>query len=387
MSVRVLHVIKQLRVGGAERVVVQIATNMPQGLEPAVCAFRDGPFAADLRSAGIPVFTFFPPDRPFSRREACRRLKELIGEWQPQIVHTHMIEANLIGGWAARRQGVRQVAHVHGPAEWQNSWFHKMACRFGYGWLWGREATFVAVSQGLAHLLRCATGVEAQVVRNGIDVGLYRPRPASGRLLAELGLPDGSPIVGAVARFEYQKNPQCFVRAAARVCDAVPEVHFVTVGGGEAALRDEAVQLASKLRIADRYHPLGERNDVPDLLPEFDVFALPSRYEGLPLVFAEAMSCGLSVVATDVVGVNEVVAAGETGFLVPSDDHEALAERIVQLVQDEDLRNRMGATGRKRVEEHFSIPRMIEQIVAIYDETLSEGDGDPGRIDWKGRQD
>jgi len=314
MAVRALQVIKQLRVGGAERVAVQIATNLPDTYDMAVCAFRDGPFAAELHNADIPTFTFFAPNRRFSRREAYSRLCRTIHDWRPDIVHAHMIEANLIGGWAARRYGLPLIAHVHGPAEWQNSWLHRMACRFGYRWLWRRGAVLVAVSQGLADRLREVTGVPASVVRNGIDTQLYRPREVSGALREELGISASSQIVGAVARFEYQKNPHCFVRAAALVVNQMPEAHFVIVGGGDMRLRDEVVRLSEELGMPDHLHCIGERDDVPELLAQFDVFALPSRYEGLPLVFAEAMACGLPVAATDVVGVNEIVNHGETGF-------------------------------------------------------------------------
>jgi len=377
VATKVLHVIKQLRLGGAERAVVQIATNLPAEYESFVCAFRDGPFAAELRDADIQTLTFFPPEKRFSRRKALKMLSDVIDEVQPDIVHTHMLEANLIGGWAAVHRRIPTVCHVQGPAEWELSLLHRAACKYGYQYFASRGARFVAVSQGVAEGLRAFSGVETTVVHNAVDTEEFRPQSMGDGLRADLGLPQDALLIGDVARLEYQKNPQCMVRAARRVVGQLSGTHFLLVGVG--ALSHQVVGLALKYGVEGNIHLLGARHDVPGLLPQFDVFALPSRFEGLPLCFAEAMACGLPVVGTDVVGVNEIVVDGETGYLVPSDDHEALAERIVELLRDEDLRRRMGEAGRRRVEEHFSIPRMIADITRVYEDVLSRAAGNGDR--------
>jgi len=368
VAYRALHVIKQLRRSGAEGVVLQLAKGLPDRCQVSVCGFRDGPIADDLREDGIDVTTFFPADIRLPRFEAQRRLKRLLAKVKPDIVHCHLLEANIIGGGSATGLGIPTVCHVHGPAEWELSLAHRTICRLGYNSVAARGARFIAVSRGVTAQVRGLCGVRPVTVYNGVDVSLYTPSQPSQSLREELHLGDDVPIVGFVGRLEFQKNPQCLVRSIRTVLQAVPDMHFVLVGDG--TLRSDVERLASALGVDGALHLLGKRGDVPGLLPQFDVFALPTRFEGFGIVFAEAMACGVPVVTTDVVGANEVVVDGETGFLVPSDDHEAMAERIVQLLQDEELRKRMGAAGRKRVEEHFSIPRMIEQVVAIYDEML-----------------
>jgi len=364
----ILHVIKQLRRAGAEGVVLQLARELNADHEVTVCGFRDGPIADDLRTVGIEAVTFFPAAVRLPRLRSLLSLGRLVTELQPDIVHCHMLEANILGGWVATRHGIPTVCHVHGPAEWELSVVHRTVCGCGYSAVERRGARFVAVSHALAQQVNHLCGVTPRVIYNAVDTSRFHPGAGRG-LRQELALDDNAPIVGCVGRLEYQKNPQCLLRAMARVRSVVPNAQFVIAGDGR--LRADVERLAAELRLSDGLHLLGNREDIPDILPQFDVFALPSRFEGLPLCFAEAMACGLPTVGTDVTGVSEIVVDGETGFLVPSDDHEALADRIVQLLQDEDLRKRMGAAGRKRVEQHFSIPRMIEQVVAIYDEILA----------------
>jgi len=375
MALRVLHLIKQLRRAGAERVVLQITQNLPDEFDMHVCAFRDGPTAEELRAVGAEVTAFFPPDTRFSRLRAMRRLGKHMAALKPDIVHCHMLEANLMGGWMAARQRVPFICHVHGPAEWELSAAHRTVCKHGYRHLASRGGRFVAVSRGVADAVMRLCGINCTVVHNGVDLNQFRRRSRDGDLRGQLGLAAAAPLVGTVGRLAYQKNPQCLVRAIPAVLSACPEAQFVLVGNGP--LTREVEGLARTLGVRAHLHLLGMRDDVPDLLPQLDVFALPSRFEGLPLCFAEAMACGLGVIGTDVVGVNEIVVDGETGFLVPSEDHEALATRIVQLLRDEALRRKMGEAGRRRVEEHFSIPRMIEQVVAIYDELLQEPGAGP----------
>jgi glycosyltransferase involved in cell wall biosynthesis len=116
----------------------------------------------------------------------------------------------------------------------------------------------------------------------------------------------------------------------------------------------------------------GIRQDVPNILGLLDVFVLPSLWEGLPIALLEAMAAGLPVVATAVGGTPEVVVEGETGFLVPPRDPEALAEAILRLLREPDLRRRMGEAGRKRVAEHFSVEQMVQKTEALYEHLLAE---------------
>ena len=175
----------------------------------------------------------------------------------------------------------------------------------------------------------------------------------------------GVPVVAMVARFEPQKDYACLLRALAGVAGPW---RAVLVGDGPT--RPAAEALARELGIAERVSFLGSRDDVAGILASAHVFALATRWEGLPITILEAMRAGLPVVASDVGGVSEAVLEGENGFVVPSGDPDRLGNRIDQLCAGAALRNRMGATSRRRFEAEFTLERMLTATAAVYDGIL-----------------
>jgi glycosyltransferase involved in cell wall biosynthesis len=177
-----------------------------------------------------------------------------------------------------------------------------------------------------------------------------------------------------VARLDPQKGHPYLIEAMRGVLERFPDARLVLVGAAQqgseeyvAALREQAAgaELVGKVAFA------GERQDVPRLMAAADVFVLASLWEGFGLVFAEAMGAGTPVVGTRVSGVPEVVEDGETGFLVPPRDPQALAGALIRLLGDPAERRRMGNNGYRRVRERFAAPRMVEQTLAVYQEALA----------------
>ena len=159
-----------------------------------------------------------------------------------------------------------------------------------------------------------------------------------------------------MARLEPQKDHRTLIEAAR----LVPEAEFVIVGDGE--LRGELERLAAGARV--RF--MGAREDVPELLASFDVFAFPSRFEGLCLAVIEAQAAGVPVVATPVGGIRETVVEGETGLLVPTGDPAALAAATRRLLEDRPAAEAMAAEAKRRVRERFSLERMVEATLRLY---------------------
>jgi len=183
---------------------------------------------------------------------------------------------------------------------------------------------------------------------------------------AELGLPAAAPVLVCVGRLAPQKDHPTLLAALARL---PAEVVLLIVGGdpfgdGEARLR----RAAAELRLGERARFLGIRHDVPDLLAASDLFVLPSLWEGLGLVFLEAMAVGLPVVATTVSAIPEVVEDGATGWLVPPGDPERLAATIAQALADPRERERRGDLGRQRLDGRFGLERMLDEVLAVYAE-------------------
>jgi len=178
----------------------------------------------------------------------------------------------------------------------------------------------------------------------------------------------GRRVVIAVGRLTPQKGLHTLIEAAPRVAEAVPDAGFLIVGDGP--LRGELERAARASGAAIVF--AGERRDVHDLMRGARVLALPSVYEGLPLVALEAMACGLPVVASAVDGTPEAVADGETGVLTPPGDAGRLAEALIGLLRDPAKCEAMGRKGRARAEAHFSASRMVEETQAVYEACISE---------------
>jgi glycosyltransferase involved in cell wall biosynthesis len=204
-------------------------------------------------------------------------------------------------------------------------------------------------------------------IPNGLELSRFID-PSNGKSRLQFW-PNGKKrlVVGTVGSLTPIKSPDVFVRTAARVVQRHPDVGFVHVGDGP--LRDEMISLTRQLNVEDSVLFLGQHEDVPLLLASMDVFTLTSNSEGLPNAVMEAMAAGLTCVATDAGGCKELVRDGETGFVVPVGNEQGLADRILRLLQDEDLREEMGERGRMYMQE-FDVHRMAERYRRLYSQVV-----------------
>lgn len=371
--IRVLQVIGQLTLGGAERQLVTLVERSDPARTAHVVAVvrRWGPLGDRLRDAGHDVRFIGKGPGPDPR--ALTRLGSLIRELRPHVVHTWLFTANLWGRLAGLVGGVPVViGSERGLVD-------------GYRRPWqARIERFLAVRGSCVIANSCAikdyvcgwAGIPPELVRviyNGVDLRAFADEPAAGVASAgraELGLPDGVPVVGTVGRLHPIKDQATFLRAAALVREALPECVFLLVGGGEA--EGDLRELARSLGVSDSVVFAGARTDVGDLLHLLDCFCLTSLSEGLPNTVLEAMAAGLPVVATAAGGTCEAVEEGRTGYLVPVGDAEALAARVIEVLGSPELSHRLGDAGRRRVESVFGPDRYIAETEALYRELLGE---------------
>jgi glycosyltransferase involved in cell wall biosynthesis len=300
---------------------------------------------------------------PISDVRAVRWLASVLADRKPDVVHTHCAKAGTIGRLAARRAGTRRIVHTyHGFP------FHEFQSA-------ARRRAYIAVERRLGRFtdvgLCVGTGVAVEAIRRGL-LAPERVRtigvPVDGRGAAgpqalarrRLGVADGDLIVGAVGRLTYQKAPEHFV-AAIRALGR-DDVVGVWIGGGELAEATARLARAGGQRIL----LCGERSDVADLLPAFDVFALPSRYEGLPTAVAEAMASGVPVVATAVNAVADLVEPGVTGLLVPPARPDLLASAVGYLLDSPAEAARMARTARSRIGARYGVPALRAALEAAY---------------------
>ncbi len=334
-----------------------------------------GELVAEAEAAGLEVIvepSLRAPIAPGSDLRALARLTALLRRRDFDVVHTHCAKAGAIGRLAGHRARVPRLVHTyHGFP------FHEFQGAV-------RRRAYIETERRLGRVTDVAlcvgTGVAVEAVRrrliapervrtigvvaDGADQAAARPPPAQAQrrqARAELGLPADATVVGTVGRLTYQKAPDDFL-AALRALGR-PGVTGVWVGDGELAgqLAARAAGLpGNQLVLA------GQRSNVPDLLPAFDVFALSSRYEGLPTAVVEAMVCGIPVVATAVNAVGDVVIPGETGLLVPPGRPELLAEAVGFLLDSPDAAARMAATARARLGTRFGEGALRCALVAAY---------------------
>jgi glycosyltransferase involved in cell wall biosynthesis len=279
---------------------------------------------------------------------AFRRLESILRSRDVDVVHTHSAKAGIVGRCAAHRAGIKRIVHTYHGFPFHE--FQSVA----------RRATYVQIERELGRItdagLCVGTAVAVEAVRRrliepqrirtiGVSIGDHlHPRTGAARAAARstLGLPPDAVVVGAVGRLCYQKAPEDFI-AALQALDR-REVIGVWVGDGE--LGEQVRRAADRAAPRTRIIFAGDRADVPDLLPAFDVFALPSRYEGLPVAIVEAMASGIPVVATAVNAVSDVVIPGETGLLVPPERPDLLADAIGFLLDNTVIATRLAARAR-----------------------------------------
>lgn len=354
MARRVILVSDAWEFAGAERYLVVLAGGLSgtHELLAVVPERASGETTAGLEQAGARVVTV-PGLGRRPRLAAVRRLVSEIRRAGPDVVHVNLTDQGdglgpLVAARLARRPAVATL-HVVAPDRTRpREALSRLALRSC------RE--LVVVSEATARYAR-ARGLHPRLVRNGLPP----PRPvedARGELGAESGF-----LVGGVGRLSRQKGWDVLCRAADLVAAERPDVVFVVVGDGEE--KDALVEDSGCARI--RF--LGYRPEASSLLAGMDLVAMPSRFEGLPLVAIEAMHAGRAIVGARVGGVPEVI--GDSGVLVPAEDPRALAEAIVELAGDPERRAALGARARERARSRFTPERMAEETAAVYEAVLA----------------
>jgi len=348
---RVLIVAGNGIVGGMESTIARLAERLPSSAFSlvALCPF-EGPFSARMREQGVPVH--ISPMGEKLRWHSVQRAVTLAREHEVHVIHAHMGPAHVVAGLAGRATRTPVLATVHSMhLSMLDLEIHRLA------------ATHLCVVSEAARAHALAVGAEParlSVIRNGVDAEEFRPRPKAGSR-------EGDALtVGFVGRLSPEKNPELFLRTVAIVHANAPAVRFVMIGDGP--LRLELETLAKALRIEHVVTFAGECPGMPEQYHSLDVVLCTSWHEGTPLAVLEAMASGLPVVATDIGGNPELVAAGITGWLTLPGDEVAMAERTLSLLSDRALRERFGAAARARAVKEFSVRDYVTRTASLLNE-------------------
>ncbi len=366
---RVAYVIGELGKGGAEYQLYELLRGLDRTrFRAEVFVLAAGAYwAGPIRELGVPVHEI--AGRGSGDVGRLRRLRTALRAWAPHVLHTILWSGNSYGRLAAIGLGIPVVItaerNVIARPGWQVT-VERVLDRFTDLYLVNSRA----IADGLVARERLPA-TKMRVVHNGIDLGrvpaFTLDRQAARR---SAGFEPGRRLIAQIGRLEPQKDYPTFLTAAGRVLQDLPDVDVLIAGEG--ALRPDLEALAARLGIASRVRFLGLRHDVPALLGGVDVLALTSLYEGLPNVVIEAMATGAVAVATDVGGCRELIVPGETGFLVPPGDVEAVAGAMLEVLRSPDVAHRMASAARRRVESEFTVEAMVAKTMAAYDTCLSQ---------------
>lgn len=388
----ILHVCYPTELYGAEQSLLLLVEGLARrGYRSVVAVPHSGPLVDRLEALKVPVvYVPFRPwltdyhkgikrklynlyHLPFLFRATIAVLK-IIRHYQVDLIHT----TNSVvfdGALAANISGVPHVWHIREAIE--PGGFLK----FSFGFKLARcliklfSSRIIVISKGIGrfYLNRSSDANKVRVIYNAIDLSLYDRNSDPKDIRQILEIPANAKIVGMVGQMRPWKRHEDFLRAGVIVKQAVPDVFFLVVGG-DFDTHDEygprIRDLSSELGLEEQIAWLGFYDNIGQVFNIMDLFVLPSETEAFGRVLIEAMSLSKPVVATTVGGIPEIVVDDVTGLLVPPRSPEKLAQAIIKILKDPSLAAAMGKAGRQRVENHFTVEKYIDNIVALYQELL-----------------
>src|SRR6266566_2513055 len=368
--VRVVEILATSTSGGAQEHLFSLLSRLDTTrYEASVVALSAGSAVRKLERAGFDVTVIDQPDDA----AAIRALTAYLADVRPDVIHTHMYRADVVGTKAAialEASGHRRpyvVSTVH------SSRVRSAEDRDLIRQLTPEMDQLIAVSKSIERKIAAEhrTGAPVRLIYNGVDLERYDHQDPCCTLREEYGMEPGSQIVGVVARLEPEKGQQTLIEAWPEVLRKVPDAYLLIVGEG--SRRDFLEQLAAAHRVAHRVVFTGRRDDIPAVTAALDVAVLPSLREAQGLSILEAMALSRPVVASDVGGIPEMIEDGRTGLLVPHDNPEALAAAIVRLLTDHSLADTLARAAHDLVHDRFCIELMVRAVEEIYDRGARSG--------------
>ena len=365
-SKKVLQFIDSLDPGGAESLVIDLSLGLQDlGMDVTVGHFGNPWLAERCQNEGIPQ-AIIRGHRWYKSSVTLPwfifSFSKYLRSNQFSAVHAHLYGATVAAAIAGRLSGIPVVGTLHDAYTLTErpSRIHLLQLAAFSG------AQLVSVAQYMERLFRTMGRFNSaawQTIPNGIDTERFYPRQTGNDLAAartNAGLPTGGPLIGSVGRLVPLKRFNELIEAFSR---SEISAHLVIIGDGPE--RPELERLIQQRGVTEKVHLLGQRSDISSLLPLLDLFALWSETEGLSCSIAEAMSCGLPSLVSDVGGNRELIEQDSSGILVPADATDQLVAYLQTLCSDEQQRNRLGNAARLRIEHHYSHTEMINNYAGL----------------------
>ena len=355
--------------GGEHSMLSTLAGVEAAGFRPTILAPQEGPLAEVLHRREIELLPFNsrdPQGEHVPQSQSREELAAVLRRRRPDLLHANSLSMGRLSGPVAAELQLPGIAHLRDIIRLSNQAVADLNCHTRLLTVSKATRDFYAAG-GLA-------AAKTHVLYNGVDLKCFRPRPKTGYLHRELGLPPEAKLIGTIGQLSLRKGQDVLARAAARLAETLSNVHYLIVGErrsqkDESRSFEAALRAAAEGPLAGRFHLLGYRNDVAELLGELTLLVHPARQEPLSRVLLESAAAGVAVIATDVGGTREIFPPeSSSAQLVPPDDPDALAAAILELLGDEALRSRLAAAARRRAEEVFDLRHTTAQLVRHYRE-------------------
>ncbi|QEF97700.1 Putative glycosyltransferase EpsD [Stieleria maiorica] len=367
MKLRIALIIPTMDQGGAEKQLALLAENLPHDeFEVHVYLLtRDGPRSRSLRDSGIPVTVI--GKRFKADPTALFRLRRLLKEWSPDVVHTWLFAANSFGRTAAVMAKVPVIIASERCVDPWKSWWH-----FWIDRVLARRSTAITTN---------SSGVVEFYADHGISPNLFHVIPngipersatsiTRGQALERLGVSADRKLIMAVGRLWPQKRYRDLIWAAELIACTRGDTTLVVIGDGPQ--KAELLRFRDAVTIPEHVCFVGQRDDVPELLPHADLFWIGSEYEGQSNAVIEAMQAGRPVIASEIPGNRDLIRHDETGRLVPVGDRAAFARESLDLLDHPETAERLGNAARRRIEEAFSVEKMVQRHAQLYRQLRSQ---------------
>ena len=387
---RVAHVITRMILGGAQENTLLNCEDLLREHGDDVLLVTGPPLGPEGslldRAAAHRVPTTIVPQmrraiHPLRDAAAYRHVKRVLADFRPDVVHAHSAKGGILGRAAARALGVPAIVHtVHG-APWHP--YQSAASRRFYQacerWAARRTDAFICVADAMTDLMLAANIAPREAfttIYSGMEVEPFLAADERrARMRRQLGYTDEHVVVGKIARLFHLKGHEYLVAAAERVIARDPRVRFLLVGDG--ILRGELETDIARRGLGDTFHFAGlvPPTEIPAYLSAMDMLVHTSLREGLARTLPQALLAGKPAISFDIDGAREVVRSGETGYLLPPEAIEPLADAILALATDPALRERLGSAGRARCLERFDHRHMTREIRRVYERVLGQGGG------------
>ncbi len=369
---RVVHISKVTGIAGSEGHLIRLLPGLiARGVDAQMLVLEEprrpiDAFCQALDERGVPVERVLIGHHldPLLLGRLTRALRRI----QPDIVHTHLLHADLYGLTACRRAG---VPHAISTRHNDDAFRHYRFIKWANGAAMGRAERVIAISHALERFVREVEGIAPDKVLT-VHYGLELPSPppdARQQARRRLGCTDDGMLVGLFGRLVRQKGVDVLLEAFPAVCERHPDTRLVVVGEG--SLRDDLEQQAARLGLDDRVTFTGWIENGRALMPACDLIVVPSRWEGFGLVTLEAMGYSLPIVASRTSALPEIVQHDETGLLVPPEDPPALASAINSMLSNPKRARAFGKAGYRRLGKDFTIDKMVEATLKVYADVLA----------------